>query len=365
MDRNFPRLLDTLAILQRTAHLSTTTIHARLEARGHDVNVRTLQRDLEDLARIYPIDCNRDSRPFTWCWRATAARIALPAMDWPEAISFHLVSTYLDGVLPASVKEGIQPYVDEARRKLALHFDDLPLRRWPERVRVISPGQPLLAPKTSSQVHLAVVEAVLLGRRLKIRYQGFDKKAAKPYIVSPLGLVQNGAAFHMPVRFDGHDDVRTITLHRVVSAEMLSDASGIEDFDLARWIDEGALGFGGSAMIEIKLRLFESAGELLVEAPLSKDQQIYLEAQGVHVVTATLTKTVQLTRWLLGLGPRVEVVAPPELRDELRSAVRAAADRYVDRAPSPSSDRSLPSGHGRRNATFRTAQPRSSRLSKS
>ena len=328
MDKNFPRLLDTLAILQRSTRLSTPQIQERLLARGYDITPRTLQRDLEELATVYPLECDRRSRPFAWSWRKSADRISLPGMDWPEAVSFNLLSSYLDGVLPGSVKESIQPYIDEAHHKLALHFDKLPLRRWPERVRVLWHGQPLLTPKVSRSVHLAVTEAVLLGQRLRIHYKAFVGATAKSYLVSPLGLVQSGQAFYMPVRFDGHEDVRTLALHRVQRAQVVPEPSGIDSFSLEQWISEGGLGFGGHEQIALTLRLYDNTGEILAESPLSHDQVIRTEGEGVHVLTATVLDTAQLRRWLLGLGHRVEVLEPTPLRAFMSDSLGKASRRY-------------------------------------
>ena len=198
MDRNFKRLLD-LTLLPRNGKLSKSQLRERLVARGHEVTARAVQRDLEGLAQAFPIECDARSRPYGWGWREGTPRLSLPGMDWAEAVSFQMLGTYLEGVLPPSVMATLQPYVDEARRKLAQHFQDLPLRRWPDRVRIIAPGPSLVAPKVSKAVHAAVTEAVLLGRQLRITYRGFDKQAAKSYTVPPLGLVQFGQRFYLPV----------------------------------------------------------------------------------------------------------------------------------------------------------------------
>jgi predicted DNA-binding transcriptional regulator YafY len=329
MDRNFNRLLELLTLLPREGRVSTPELHRRLVARGFDVTPRTLQRDLEDLAQVYPIECDTRSRPYGWRWRSGTQRLSLPGMDWAEAVSFQMLATYLEGVLPGSVMAALRPYVDEARRKLAQHFQDLPLRRWPDRVRIIPQGPSTVPPTISKAVHAAVTEAVLLGRQLRISYRSFDKQAAKSYTVSPLGLVQFGNGFYMPVRFEGHEDVRTLKLHRVQRAELLDAPSGIERFDLAGWIEAGALGFGGSERIRLVARFFDSAGEWVQEAPLSEDQQVVPEGGGVHRVTADTVLTVQLRRWLLGLGSRVEILEPVHLRQEIAQELRTAASRYA------------------------------------
>jgi len=57
--------------------------------------------------------------------------------------------------------------------------------------------------------------------------------------------------FYVPVRFDGHDDVRTLRLHRMSKVELLDTSSGIDQFDLDEWIEAGGMGFGGQEQIEL------------------------------------------------------------------------------------------------------------------
>jgi predicted DNA-binding transcriptional regulator YafY len=50
MDKNFPRLLDTLQAVPSDRKVSTSELVLRLRAQGHAVTPRTVQRDLEALA---------------------------------------------------------------------------------------------------------------------------------------------------------------------------------------------------------------------------------------------------------------------------------------------------------------------------
>ncbi len=63
--------------------------------------------------------------------------------------------------------------------------------------------------------------------------------------------MQFGSVFYVPVRFDGHDDVRTLRLHRMSKVELLDTSSGIDQFDLDEWIEAGGMGFGGQEQIEL------------------------------------------------------------------------------------------------------------------
>lgn len=248
MDRNFARLLDTLSVLQRTHSLSTLEIQQRLAARGHIVSARTVQRDLEQLATVYPLESDQRSRLFTWRWRQDSPRLALPAMDWPEVLSFYLLSTYLSDVLPGSVLKTVGPYIAEVKRRLDAQFTDVPLAQWPKRVRVVPTSQPFAVPRTGRGVHLAVSKAVLLGLRLRVRYRRFELAEAMSYIVSPLGLVQHGAVFYVPVRYAEHQDIHTLAMHCIQRAELVYEPSGIQAFNLSRWIANGGLGTNNSGM---------------------------------------------------------------------------------------------------------------------
>lgn len=331
MDRNFQRLLDLLVLVPRQGKLSTPQLHQRLVARGHDISARTVQRDLEDLATVYPVQCDDRSKPFGWSWDPHASRLSLPAMDWSEAVCFQLLSTYLQGVLPSSVLDTLRPYIQEAQSKLAQQFPDVPLKKWPERVRITPPGPTFHVPKVSNAVHAAVTEAVLLGRQIAVHYQAFERKQAKRYVVSPLGLVQFGVVFYVPAKFDGHDDVRTLRLHRMSKVELLDTSSGIDQFDLDDWIEAGGMGFGGQEQIELVLRLFDGLGERMHEASMGRDQQLVEESPGVHLLTVTVLQTVQLERWLFGLAPNAVVLAPKTLREQMRRHASTLL-RRIDRA---------------------------------
>lgn len=328
MDRNFNRLLDLLVLVPRQGKLSTTQLHQRLVARGHEVSARTVQRDLEELATVYPILCDDRSKPFGWNWSPHASRLSLPAMDWSEAVSFQLLSTYLQGVLPNSVLDTLAPYIEEAHSKLAQQFPDVPLKKWPQRVRIIPPGPTFLVPKVSTAIHAAVTEAVLLGRQIALDYQAFERKQAKRYVVSPLGLVQFGTVFYVPARFDGHDDIRTLKLHRMSKVDMLETESDIHQFDLDEWIESGGMGFGGKEKVRLVLRLFDGMAERMREAPLGRDQVVIEELPGVHRLEVTVIQTAQLERWILSLGSTVQVLEPVRFRSAIKRQLEQAIDRY-------------------------------------
>jgi predicted DNA-binding transcriptional regulator YafY len=330
MDLNFRRLVDTLSAVPGHRKASTSEILERLKARGYSVTARTLQRDLEALAQEFGIERDDRAKPYGWHWPKKVRRISLPEMDWPEALSLSLLRRYMDGLLPASVQDHLSPYFAEAEKKLQQKFPDVPLRRWPEKIQVVSPGQPMNSPKVSRAVRDVVTEALLADRQVEIRYRRRNDAKPQQWRIHPLGLIQSGRVFYLAARVFDYEDCRMLALHRVERAVLLeSPVEAPKGFSLEGWSAQ-ALGFGGSGRIKLVADFHEGSGKHLIESPLSEDQVVSsLDKDGTSLrISATVADTKQLQWWLLGFADSVEVKGPKELREKIAKRLQAGVKRY-------------------------------------
>jgi hypothetical protein len=70
---------------------TASALHRALAEEGYSVELRTVQRDLQWLRDIFPIDRD-DSRPaHGWYWAKHAARLDVPGMEPATALAFCLV----------------------------------------------------------------------------------------------------------------------------------------------------------------------------------------------------------------------------------------------------------------------------------
>jgi predicted DNA-binding transcriptional regulator YafY len=71
-----------LALLPKgPRRIDTATLETHLRARGLDVHRRTIQRDLVELAAVFPIVSDERSKPYGWRWADHAdALCAFPSM---------------------------------------------------------------------------------------------------------------------------------------------------------------------------------------------------------------------------------------------------------------------------------------------
>ncbi len=181
----------------------------------------------------------------------------------------------------------------------------------------------------ADRVRDVVYESLLDSRQIRITYHKPGALVPVEYTVHPLGLVQRGAIAYLVGTLFHYQDVRTLALHRILSAiELDAPVKYPNGFDLDRYIASGELDFGNGRQIRLEALFTVEAAEHLNETALSADQKI-ASANGNRVrVRATVLDTPQLRWWLRGFGDQVEVVKPTGLRREMTAMARATSNRY-------------------------------------
>lgn len=121
-----------------------------------------------------------------------------------------------------------------------------------------------------------------------------------------------------------YQDVRQLALHRITRARLLNMAiNRPHGFDLGLYIERGEFQYPVGPRIRLEAIFDRDAGAHLVETPLSDDQSLKHLAGDRVQLRATVRNTKQLEWWLLGFGEGVEVVAPVELRENIRARIAA------------------------------------------
>ena len=321
------RLIETLRLLPRHPRaLTVSELQSRLAARGFEVNIRTIQRNLNLLSEHYPIHGD-EARPQRWCWARDAIITDLPGMDPLTALAFRLARMHLAPVLPATLLAQFDPYLQAADRALGDHNLTY---RWADKVRLIPNGLALLPPADDAGVMATVGEALLRECCFTARYRNRDEAERKFERVHPLALVLRGPALYLLATLDDYEDVRQLRVHRFLSAELLLDQPRRlpDNFDLDAYIRTGGFEYPEGEPIPLVALFERGAARHLQETPLSADQQIVDEDDGRVRLSATVNDTALLRWWLLGFGSGVEVLEPATLREEMAETARWMVWRY-------------------------------------
>ncbi|MEC8956584.1 MAG: WYL domain-containing protein [Pseudomonadota bacterium] len=297
---------------------------------GFDVSNRTIQRDLVKLSRYFPLICDDRSLPHGWSWMKDAKDSDLAAMDKIEALSLSLAQKFLENLMPINEYERISNLFDRANNILEAS-ETGQLRRWRDRVRVISSSQKLISPEINQEVKMAIYNAVLHGKQIAVKYLKANNEHAEERVVNPLGIVLQGIVNRVVCTMDpDFTIIRHLPLHRFKQVtDNGKKSSEPKDFDMDDYIAEQNFGFPRTQdTIDIEIVFNAAAGFHLSETPLSENQKMYNEKSDKLRLLATVADTEQLRWWLLSFGENVEVIKPASLRDEFKERVKLLSSLY-------------------------------------
>jgi predicted DNA-binding transcriptional regulator YafY len=280
---------------------------------------RTIQRDLNTLSRVFPLQSDTQSIPYGWSWGADAQAFDLPAMDGPTALTVRMIEQFIPTLLPPAIRELLAPQF--ARAKAVLDSNpNKPLGAWADCVRVVPREMPLLPPKFNDGAVRVVYDALLAGKRFTADYRSraAETDEMKSYEVNPLGLVARGNLLYLVCTLWDYSDIRQLALHRVMSATPTDKAIAKPDgFNLDEYIEQGEFQYPIGPMIQLNAKFDRAAAAHLYETPLSEDQAIEdLDADHV-LITATVRDTAQLEWWLRGFGSAIVVLQPIYLQTKI------------------------------------------------
>jgi predicted DNA-binding transcriptional regulator YafY len=325
------RQWEMLKLIPRERKTTVKELQDKLEGLGYSVNRRTLERDLDRLSIPFAIEADTRSKPYGWRYALNMHPANIPGFTSSEALTMVLLETYLKTLLPVAIADNLASHFSAARHSLSVEHSDSKLQSWLKKVKVLSPGQHLLAPTIDPSIQRTVYNALMQGYQLEMDYLAANSTEAKHYgSVHLQGLVQYGSVIYLVVTINDHSDLRLLVLHRIQKVAVKEvPLSPLESFDLQTYIDQGGFGFGETSVpIELVVFFKNGAGHHLIETPLALNQQIERLDPQTLKIKADVLDTPGLQRWLSSFGPDVEVLSPEALRGTIAERHREAAQLY-------------------------------------
>ena len=324
------RQWQTLRLIPRhPRQITATDLHQKLTDEGISVGKRTIERDLQSLAYIFPIASDERSKPFGWSWQKDATSFDLPGLTNSQAITLLLAREHLQSLLPLSALKQLKDFFDLAELTLSVSERHVGIASWLNKIRVIPSTQPLIAPKVDDEVQSVLHEALIFNKQCHVQYHSREKAVVDAYPIHPLGIVQRGQILYLVCTIKSYPNIRLLAMHRILQAEVLDQPSNSpEGFNLDDYVKSQALGWLPKNDIQLEAIFSQGVAIHLAESLLSVDQCLYPTLDGKVRLVATVKETNQLIWWLQGFGADVEVVAPQELRTQLNETAQRMVRLY-------------------------------------
>ena len=297
--------LELLRRIPRNRKVSAQELRKQLKSMGLERTDRTIQRQLKELIGHFDIECDDREKPYGYSWKEKSKGFSIPTLSEQESVLLLLAEKNLGKLLPPGIMRSMRGFFEQARYNLlATNQKSGHAREWLSKVRVVGTTQPLL-PATIKDDVFAEVSAALYGNRwLRIDYKNASGYRAE-YDVMPLGLAQQGPSLYLVCRFKGHDNERSLALHRMQKAHAsVQTFQRPKEFNLEKYDNDGRFGFGEGKRVSLSFIISRESGAHLLETPLSTDQTVKEKGDEYHV-TATVVDSGHLEWWLRGFGDQV------------------------------------------------------------
>ena len=320
------RLVNLLLLLQSRGGLTAAELARELE-----VSVRTIHRDVEELSAAgVPIFAERG--PHGGIRLVDGYRTRLTGMTADEAEAL-----FLAGLPGPAAQLGLGTVVAAAQLKVMAALPPELRSRASRLVQRFHLDAAAWYQADEAVPHLATLSsAVWDGRRLAVDYDRDDEVVART--VDPLGLVLKAGIWYVVAVTDGQ--IRTYRAARVVGAVVLDEA--IErpaDFDLAAyWAESSAAFERGTPNVEVDVRVREDqlwrVNNVLGRGTVAAATRIPEPDQpGTIRLLMRLAYPREVPGLMLAVGPNLEVIGPPDVRDRVILLANRIVDRYRAAAP--------------------------------
>ena len=319
------RLVNLLLLLQSRGGLTAAELARELE-----VSVRTVHRDVEELSAAgVPIFAERG--PLGGIRLVDGYRTRLTGMTANEAEAL-----FLSGLPGPAAQLGLGTVVAAAQLKVMAALPPELRSRASRLVQRFHLDPAGWFQATESVPHLATLAtAVWDGRAVAIDYRRGDEVVERT--IAPIGIVLKGGIWYVVALAE--DQIRTYRASRVVAATALDETvERPDDFDLAAyWAESSAAYERDAPTVTVDVRIAEDRvwritnvfGRAVVDGA---DRSVEAERPGQVRLRLTLGYPDDAPGLLLAVGPNLEVIGPPEIRERVIKLADLVSARYRETA---------------------------------
>ena len=308
----------------------TNEIKDKLSELGYEATLRTIQRDLQELSRLFPIVSDERSQPFGWSWKKDAKGYESPAMDPIQALTFSLAAQYLEPLMPKANFKRIEAFFSRAESVL-IGNEKSKLHNWRKRVKVIPENIRFKEPKVSLEIRQKIYHAVYEGIQIKALYKKRGSKTSDKRHIHPLGIVIKGSMHYLICMMDEDQiEPRYLPLQRFEKVELLDDkVREPKSFNLDHFIHKNNLGYAFSDQLYTFEAIFDKTMAFhLLETPLNSSQVAKEIGDNELLIQARVPDTLQFEQWLMGFGSKVEILKPIKLRNKFKLLAKELTKKY-------------------------------------
>lgn len=325
------RIFRVLTLLESAPNgLTVVELTERLNERGHNVNKRTVYRDLEALeAAGFPVSPqnNPQADKSAAQWRLERnTRISQHLVLSPtELLALYFAREALVPLKGSPLYEDIMGVFQKIEEKLGSkcrqHLDELS-----NELHV----HPM--PKWGLGVERELLETVRAccseGHVLQVTYQSASGGDTRVRRLGPHYLYFAKGSMYLVAEDLECAEVKVFALPRMSAAQMLEEAYRGDVSDPAKLFEHSLGVFRGEKAELVRIQFAKQAAPYVLERSWHPSQTLATGAQDSLILSLRVAVTPELVQWLLSFGAKARVLEPTSLQERVVEAARQILGRY-------------------------------------
>lgn len=292
-----------------------------------EVSRATFKRDIEYMRdRLNaPIEWDRSLGGYRYANNQTGKQQSLPGLwfNASEAYALLMMQALLSEMQPGLLGPHIAPL--KARLRAVIESGNHTAGDVESRVKLLN-----VAARPVADKHFEVVAAALLGRqRLQIRYYSRARNDFSEREVSPQLLLHHRGNWYLGAWCHQQDAMRSFSMDAIDQATLLAKGSkSVSKKELDSFVGQGYGIFAGSKVQWAKLRFTPERARWVSRELWHPKQKLITQQDGGLLMELPFTDVRELSMDILRQGRHVEVLEPPELRDQVAAELRSTLKQY-------------------------------------
>jgi predicted DNA-binding transcriptional regulator YafY len=310
--------------IQQLLHQNRTVAVDRF-LRELEVSLATFKRDLEYMRSRLNIPILWDRETGGYRFDKTDGARELPGLWFSDAEIYALLTMQrlLENLEPGLLGPHVAPLL--GRLKTAIGSANHSEQEIQTRIRILH-----LAKRAMPLKHFQLAARALLERRrLRIAYYSRARDEETQRDISPQRLVHYRENWYLDAWCHLRQDIRSFSVDAIREAKMLDEkAREVGEAELNEVLASGYGIFSGRDVAWAKLRFTLERARWVATEQWHPRQRARFDEDGSYVLELPYSDHRELVMDILRHGSEVEVLAPEDLRERVREALRTALQRY-------------------------------------
>ncbi|MCB2212088.1 WYL domain-containing protein [bacterium] len=184
-------------------------------------------------------------------------------------------------------------------------------------------------PELSADILRPLFRAILERREIVVEYQSRVDHTSK-FRARPYSLLLHRGAMYSVVHVPKHDNFIYLALHRVRDLNLTNDVFDRDpEFSLTKFLADN-FGLWHAEPVDVRIRFNATVANAIRERTWHPSQTITDLDDGCCELTMHVGPTEELIAWILRWGEHAELLAPSEMRDDLRNRLAGMLSMYTD-----------------------------------